>query len=128
MLVTLTIYRIFTVLVTLTVYRIYILQFRHHSVTDNYIWSYFNTFLQQCHIPREHYRQHCQYRLRGLMYIARGQVSSIINLGNIRRHLDIARDQSTTFPIQGPKVYCAWPGIEHNKEDHAHFQQMAPHS
>ena len=23
-------------------------------------------------IPREHYRQHCQYRLRGLMYIARG--------------------------------------------------------
>ena len=31
-------------------------------------------------IPREHYRQHCQYRLRG-----------------------------------GAKVYCAWPGIEHNK-------------
>ena len=23
-------------------------------------------------IPREHYRQHCQYRLRGLRYIARG--------------------------------------------------------
>ena len=40
-------------------------------------------------IPREHYRQHCQYRLRGLRYIARGLASSIIK-GNIRRHLVIS--------------------------------------
>ena len=29
-------------------------------------------------IAREHYRQHCQYRVRGLRYIARGLASSII--------------------------------------------------
>ena len=77
-------------------------------------------------IPREHYRQHCQYRLRGLRYIARGLESSI--RGNTRRHLVISL--STTLSIQGmgPKVYCAWPGIEHNKEEHTDFQQMAPHS
>ena len=39
-------------------------------------------------IPREHYR-HCQYRLRGIRYIARGLASSIIK-GNIRRHLVIS--------------------------------------
>ena len=40
-------------------------------------------------IPREHYRQHCQYRLWGLKYIARGLASSIIK-GNVRRHLVIS--------------------------------------
>ena len=39
-------------------------------------------------IPREHYR-HCQYRLRGLRYIAHGLASSIIN-GNVRRYLVIS--------------------------------------
>ena len=38
-------------------------------------------------IPREHYR-HCQYRLRGLRYNARG-LASIIIKGNVRRHLVI---------------------------------------
>ena len=40
-------------------------------------------------IQREHYRQHGQYRLRGLRYIARGLASSIIK-GNVRRHLVIS--------------------------------------
>ncbi len=43
-----------------------------------------------------------------------------LNTDNARQHCQL---QGT-----GPKVYCAWPGIEHNKEEHAHFQQMAPHS
>ena len=40
-------------------------------------------------IPRDHYRQHCQYRLRGLRYIMRSLASSIIK-GNVRRHLVIS--------------------------------------
>ena len=40
-------------------------------------------------IPREHYRQHCQYRVRDLRYIARGLASSIIK-GNVLRHLVIS--------------------------------------
>ena len=42
-------------------------------------------------IPREHYRQHCQYRVRGLRYIARGLASSIIkrnmHISNRWRHI-----------------------------------------
>ena len=37
----------------------------------------------------EHYRQHCQYRLRGLRNNARGLASSIIK-GNVRRYLVIS--------------------------------------
>ena len=42
-------------------------------------------------IPREHYRQHCQYRVRGLRSIARGLASSIIkrnmHISNRWRHI-----------------------------------------
>ena len=42
-------------------------------------------------IPREHYRQHCQYRVRGLRYIARSLASSIIkrnmHISNRWRHI-----------------------------------------
>ena len=42
-------------------------------------------------IPREHYRQHCQYRLWGLRYIACGLASSIIkrnmHISNRWRHI-----------------------------------------
>ena len=47
-------------------------------------------------IPREHYRQHCQYRVRGLRYIARGLASSIIkgnmHISNRWRHILNARN------------------------------------
>ena len=55
-------------------------------------------------IPREHYRQHCQYRLRGLRYIARGLALSIIK-GNIRRHLVISHasiiDNIVNYRVRG---------------------------
>ena len=42
-------------------------------------------------IPRDHYQQHCQYRLRGLRCIACGLASSIINrsmhISNRWRHI-----------------------------------------
>ena len=42
---------------------------------------------------------------------------SIVNLKNTTPSGDIQRALSTTLSIQvmGPKLYCAWPGIEHNK-------------
>ncbi len=47
-------------------------------------------------IPREHYRQHCQYRVRGLRYIARGLSSSIIkrnmHISNRWHHILNARN------------------------------------
>ena len=47
-------------------------------------------------IAREHYRQHCQYRVRGLRYIARGLASSIIkrnmHISNRWRHILNARN------------------------------------
>ena len=33
-----------------------------------------------------------------------------------------------SIQVTGPRVYCTWPGIEHDKGVHAHLQQMAPHS
>ena len=47
-------------------------------------------------VPRERYQQHCQYRLRGLRYIARGLASSIIKrnmpISNRWRHILNARN------------------------------------
>ena len=55
-------------------------------------------------IPREHYRQHCQYRLRGLRYIARGLASSIIKGQRTTPSGDIPREhyrQHCQYRVRG---------------------------
>ena len=44
--------------------------------------------------------------------IAAFRFSLCVSIGNLK--------------ITTPKVYCVWPGIEHNKGEHAHFQHALP--
>ena len=58
-------------------------------------------------ITREHYRQHCQYRVQGLRYIARGLASSMIkrnmHISNRWRHILNARNYRKKY------IFRWWP-------------------
>ena len=64
-------------------------------------------------IPREHYRQHCQYRVRGLRYIARGLASSIMkrnmHISNRWRHILNARNYRKKYIyVMSVTVFRRW--------------------
>ena len=78
--------------------------------------AYFKNTTPSGDIPRDHYQQHCQYRLRGLRYIACGQVaSSIINrsmqMSNRWRHILPHSCFIMNIELQNVIIFLFWKWV-----------------
>ena len=77
--------------------------------------AYFKNTTPSGDIPRDHYQQHCQYRLRGLRCIACGLASSIINrsmhISNRWRHILSKKLGAERFRNQNNKSVFPYSGL-----------------